>query len=108
MVLIKSNYKDHVIHGLFNNPQNAIKSMGKFLERVHHVKLAETTLCIEFKAVYCHPLINFLVKHECHRWLEMPVNLINSLGLQRGRKDRSDAHCFALCFINEFSMCTNP
>jgi transposase len=36
------------------------------------------------------------VKQGCKVWIEMPVNIIRSLGLQRGKNDRVDAQRIAL------------
>lgn len=96
LALIRNMDKDHVIQGVFDNTQKGIKSMSKFLDKEHQVGLSETIFCMEFTGVYCRPLTRFLVAHECHVWLEMPVNIIRSLGLQRGKNDRIDAHRIAL------------
>ena len=96
LALIKGQEKDHAIQGVFDNTPKGIKSMRKFLEKEHHVQLSETIFCMEFTGVYCRPLTSFFVEQECHVWLEMPVNIIRSLGLQRGKNDRVDAHRIAL------------
>lgn len=96
LALIKGQNKDHVIQGVFSNTQKGIKAMSKFLEKEHAVQLSETIFCMEFTGVYCRPLTSFFVDHDCHVWIEMPVNIIRSLGLQRGKNDRIDAHRIAL------------
>jgi len=96
LALIKGHDKDHVIQGIFDNTQKGIKTMNKFLEKEHHVQLSETIFCMEFTGVYCRPLTIFFVEQDCHVWIEMPVNIIRSLGLQRGKNDRVDAHRIAL------------
>ena len=88
LALIKGQDKDHVIQGVFDNTQKGIKTMSKFLEKEHHVQLPETIFCMEFTGVYCRPLTSFFVEQDCHVWIEMPVNIIRSLGLQRGKNDR--------------------
>jgi transposase len=37
-----------------------------------------------------------MTEKECNVWLEMPVNIIRSVGLQRGKNDRVDARRIAL------------
>jgi transposase len=96
LALIKGQDKDHVIQGVFDNTHKGIKTMSKFLEKEHHVQLSETIFCMEFTGVYCRPLTSFFVEQDCHVWIEMPVNIIRSLGLQRGKNDRVDAHRIAL------------
>lgn len=96
LALIKGQDKEHVIQGVFDNTQKGIKSMSKILEKEHQVQLSETIFCMEFTGVYCRPLTRFFVEKDCHVWIEMPVNIIRSLGLQRGKNDRVDAHRIAL------------
>jgi len=96
LALIKGQDKEHVIQGVFDNTHKGIKSMSKFLEKEHHVQLSETIFCMEFTGVYCRPLTSFFVEQDCHVWIEMPVNIIRSLGLQRGKNDRVDAYRIAL------------
>ena len=96
LALIKGQDKDHVIQGVFDNTQKGIKAMSKFLEKEHHIQLSETIFCMEFTGVYGYPLTDFFVKRDCHVWIEMPVNIIRSLGLQRGKNDRVDAYRIAL------------
>jgi transposase len=96
LALIKGQDKEHIIHGVFDNTPKGIKSMSKFLEKEHHVQLSDTIFCMEFTGIYCRPLTTFMTHNECNVWLEMPVNIIRSLGLQRGKNDRVDAHRIAL------------
>jgi transposase len=96
LALIRNLDKDHIVQGVFENTQKGIKSMSKFLKKEHCIDLSETIFCMEFTGVYCRPLTRFMVDYDCHVWLEMPVNIIRSLGLQRGKNDRIDAHRIAL------------
>lgn len=96
LALIKDQDKDHVIQGVFDNTHKGIKTMSMFLEKEHHVQLSETIFCMEFTGIYCRQLTSFFVEKDCHVWIEMPVNIIRSLGLQRGKNDRVDAHRIAL------------
>jgi transposase len=96
LALIKDSDKDHVIQSVFENNQKGIKSMRKFIEKDHCILFSETIFCMEFTGIYCRPLTSFFVNQECNVWLEMPVNIIRSLGLQRGKNDRIDAHRIAL------------
>jgi transposase len=96
LALIKDQDKDHVFQGVFDNTPKGIKSMVKFLEKDHKINLDETIFCMEFTGIYCRPLTSYFVKRNCKVWIEMPVNIIRSLGLQRGKNDRVDAHRIAL------------
>jgi len=46
---------------------------------------------MEFTGVYNRPVLNFLTKNKVAVWLEMPVAIIRSMGLQRGKNDKVDA-----------------
>lgn len=96
LALIKDCDKEHVIQAVFENTQKGIKAMARFLEKECQVQLSDTLFCMEFTGIYCRPLTTFLTERECNVWLEMPVNIIRSLGLQRGKNDRVDARRIAL------------
>jgi transposase len=51
----------------------------------------ETLFCMEHTGIYCRLLSHYLVENKYHVWIEMPVQIIRSLGVQRGKNDRIDA-----------------
>lgn len=96
LALIKDCDKENMIQAVFENNQKGIKAMTRFLEKEYQVQLSDTIFCMEFTGIYCRPLTTFMTEKECNLWLEMPVNIIRSLGLQRGKSDRVDARRIAL------------
>ena len=96
LALIKDCDKENMIQAVFENTQKGIKDMSRFLEKEYQVQLSDTIFCMEFTGIYCRPLTTFMTDKECNVWLEMPVNIIRSLGLQRGKNDRVDARRIAL------------
>ena len=96
LALIKDCDKEHVIQAVFENTQKGIRTMTRFLEKECQIQLSDTLFCMEFTGIYCSPLTTFMTEKECNVWLEMPVNIIRSLGLQRGKNDRVDARRIAL------------
>lgn len=96
LALIKDCDKENIIQAVFENTQKGIKAMTRFLEKEYQVQLSDTIFCMEFTGIYCRPLTTFMTEKECNVWLEMPVNIIRSLGLQRGKNDRVDARRIAL------------
>jgi len=96
LALIKDCDKENMIQTVFENTQKGIKAMTRFLEKEYQVQLSDTIFCMEFTGIYCRPLTTFMTEKECNVWLEMPVNIIRSLGLQRGKNDRVDARRIAL------------
>jgi transposase len=72
-----------------NNPAGIVK-LEEFLAK-QGIKMEETLFCMEHTGIYCRLLSQYLVERKYHVWLEMPVQIIRSLGIQRGKNDRIDA-----------------
>jgi transposase len=72
---------------------NDTKGLVKLEEFLHKEKLnmEETLFCMEHTGVYCRLLSHYLVERKYHVWLEMPVQIIRSLGVQRGKNDHVDS-----------------
>ena len=95
LALIKDSDKQNIIQSVFDNNPKGIKSMSKFLEKEHHIYFRNCFLHGIYRNLLS-PANHVFVETECNVWLEMPVNIIRSLGLQRGKNDRIDAHRIAL------------
>jgi transposase len=72
-----------------NNPSGLVK-FEEFLKR-QGIDMGETLFCMEHTGIYCRLLSQYLVENNCHVWLEMPVQIIRSQGVQRGKNDHIDA-----------------
>ncbi|MGE5395351.1 MAG: IS110 family transposase [Candidatus Saccharibacteria bacterium] len=72
-----------------NNPSGLVR-LQEFIKR-QHLEMDKTLFCMEHTGVYCRMLSGYLTENHYHVWLEMPVQIIRSLGLQRGKNDRIDA-----------------
>ncbi|MGE5395508.1 MAG: IS110 family transposase [Candidatus Saccharibacteria bacterium] len=72
-----------------NNPSGIVK-LQEFIKR-QHLDMDKTLFCMEHTGIYCRLLSGYLTENHYHVWLEMPVQIIRSLGLQRGKNDRVDA-----------------
>lgn len=72
-----------------NNPAGIVK-LEEFLKK-HGLIMDETLFCMEHTGIYCRLLSHYLVENNYNVWLEMPVQIIRSLGLQRGKNDHIDA-----------------
>lgn len=72
---------------------NDTKGLVKLEEFLHKEKLnmEETLFCMEHTGVYCRLLSQYLIERKYHVWLEMPVQIIRSLGIQRGKNDHVDS-----------------
>ncbi|MGE5429042.1 MAG: IS110 family transposase [Methylococcaceae bacterium] len=72
-----------------NNPSGIVK-LQEFIKR-RHLDMDKTLFCMEHTGIYCRLLSGYLTENNYHVWLEMPVQIIKSMGLQRGKNDRIDA-----------------
>jgi transposase len=72
-----------------NNPSGIVK-LQEFIKR-RNLDLDKTLFCMEHTGIYCRLLSGYLTENNYHVWLEMPVQIIRSLGMQRGKNDRIDA-----------------
>lgn len=72
-----------------NNPSGIVRLEG-FLKS-QGLKMEETLFCMEQTGIYCRLLSHYLVENNYNVWLEMPVQILRSQGLQRGKNDRIDA-----------------
>lgn len=72
-----------------NNPSGIVK-FQEFIKR-QQLEMDNTLFCMEHTGIYCRLLSGYLTENNYHVWLEMPVQIIRSLGMQRGKNDRVDA-----------------
>lgn len=55
------------------------------------VAWSDLLVCMEYTGIYNRPLVNHLLKEAIALWLELPISIKRSLGLQRGKSDKLDA-----------------
>lgn len=72
------------------NCKSGLKRMGVWL-KTFNLKLEDVVFCLEFTGVYNEPVLSYLSKLNAFVWLEMPIKIIRSSGLQRGKNDKVDA-----------------
>jgi transposase len=72
------------------NDHSGIVKLEEFLKK-QGLNMEETLFCMEHTGIYCRLLSHYLTERKYHVWLEMPVQIIRSLGIQRGKNDRVDA-----------------
>lgn len=88
--LIKDGDLANPISGETSNNPSGIVKLEEFLKKQGLIK-EETLFCMEHTGIYCRLLSQYLVENNYHLWLEMPVQIIRSLGVQRGKNDHVDA-----------------
>jgi transposase len=95
LTLIANLNKNKLIYNHYDNDAKGIKEMKQMLKS-NKINLNETAFCMEHTGIYCRPLVDFLIKNKCKTWLEMPIVIKRSMGLQRGKSDKLDSKNIAL------------
>lgn len=88
--LIRLDDQLNPVSGQTSNNPSGIVQLQEFIKR-QGLDMDKTLFCMEHTGVYCRLLSGYLTENHYHVWLEMPVQIIRSLGLQRGKNDRIDA-----------------
>lgn len=78
--------------------ENSRKGANAFIQLLKNQKipLPNTLICMEHTGVYGQLLITKLVEKQANFCVEMPVQIIKSIGVQRGKTDRVDAKRIAM------------
>lgn len=90
LALIKENYPEKMVTAKFSNSHKGIVALEQFI-RKQDLEKQQILFCIEHTGLYCRVLSNYLVENQYAVWLEMPVQILRSLGVQRGKNDQLDA-----------------
>lgn len=94
LALINGDSAEKVVTAKFPNNYKGIVALEQFIRKQELVK-QQTIFCIEHTGLYCRVLSSYLVENQYAVWLEMPVQILRSLGLQRGKNDQLDARRIA-------------
>lgn len=77
-------------HTQYSNDEQGITALLKDLKQAK-VKLTGSLICLEHTGIYTHLLLKQLYAKKANLWLEQPLSLKRSLGIQRGKNDKVDA-----------------
>jgi transposase len=77
-----------------NDPTGYIK-LWKHLQKHISVLKSEWLFCMEHTGVYTRSFAHFLMAKKVDVWLESGMKIKRSIGLQRGKNDKVDAHRIA-------------
>jgi transposase len=90
LALIKGDSSEKMVTAKFPNDYKGLIALEQFIREQKLVK-QEILFCIEHTGLYCRILSHYLVESQYAVWLEMPVQILRSLGIQRGKTDQLDA-----------------
>jgi transposase len=91
VAVVKSPDVVQNIHKQFSQNADGFKKMVSWLVEQDVLLNDQTLFCMEYTGIYNTPLVNFLVKQQVQLWVEMPLRIKKSEGLQRGGDDRVSA-----------------
>jgi transposase len=94
VALIKDNNQTIIAEDNFANSSSGLVKLQEFLKK-QGLNMEETLFCMEHTGIYCRLLSHYLTENNYHVWLEMPVQIIRSMGVQRGKNDKLDARRIA-------------
>ncbi len=85
--------KKDMAHGRFDNDEQGFKQMIRFIRDYasQHKISGKWFFCMEHTGVYVLPMCNFLEKKRLDYALENGLQISKSLGIRRGKSDKTDA-----------------
>lgn len=89
--LLTAGDPDSVNHQQVSNDDQGIAAMLKWLQKQDNFTLRDALFCLEHTGMYNYPLLQFFSQQQTSVWVENPVQIKKSLGLQRGKNDQVDA-----------------
>lgn len=90
-VLIIKDENENGQHIQVSNDPKGLSELIKWLKLFNDFDLSRSIFCMEHTGLYNYNLLSFLTQQECQIWLENPVQIKKSLGIQRGKNDKIDA-----------------
>ena len=88
--LLNAENSEIVNHQQVSNNDSGIATMLRWLEE-HKISIENSLFCLEHTGMYNYPLLQFFSKQGASVWVETPIQIKKSLGLQRGKNDKVDA-----------------
>jgi transposase len=80
-----------LLHSQFGQSPAGYKSFSQWLSD-HNVTIdGQTLFCMEYTGIYNTGLVNYLIQNHASLWVEMPLRIKRSSGLERGGDDKSAA-----------------
>lgn len=91
IAVINTSNADVVSHQQVLNNDEGIVEMLKWLREQGDYSLETSLFCLEHTGMYNYPLLQFFSQNNVNVWVENPIQIKKTLGLQRGKNDKIDA-----------------
>ena len=89
--LLDAENSETVNHQQVSNNDSGITAMFRWLEEHNGFSIENSLFCLEHTGMYNYPLLQFFSKQGASVWVENPIQIKKSFGLQRGKNDKVDA-----------------
>ncbi|WP_025125550.1 IS110 family transposase [Myroides odoratimimus] len=77
-------------HNQFNNSKKGVDELIDWIRGLK-ASLEKILICMEHTGIYKNFLVDILSINKCNLWIEMPLRIIKSSGVQKGKNDKIDS-----------------
>jgi transposase len=95
VVFISREQPESFHHRAFKNDYSGFDALLAWLKKSTGTTLQETLFCCEHTGLYVLPVSTYLTAKGFDLWIENPLQIKRSIGLQRGKSDKADARVIA-------------
>jgi len=82
---------EFILHEVVNNNKESIQLFLKTIMTIHKAGGKRTLFCVENTGLYTRILQSELVRRKVPLWLQSPMEIKLSMGMQRGKNDKVDS-----------------
>lgn len=93
-VIMNANGLPH--HIQISNDRDGFKQLNSWFRKIEKFEFNTSLFCMEHTGLYNNPVLIYLQKLSCTIWVENAMHIQKSIGLQRGKNDKVDAHRIAV------------
>jgi transposase len=83
-------------HAQFANHRDGFKQMVRWLKKQSSIASSEWMFCGEYTGLYSVNLSEYLSSKGLYLWIDSPLQIKLSMGIQRGKSDKADSEQLAL------------
>src|ERR1041384_993866 len=91
IALLDANHPMSTSHQQVSNDDAGIEQMLLWLQQNKDFSIKDSLFCLEHTGMYNYPLLQLFSQQDASVWVENPIQIKKSLGLQRGKNDKIDA-----------------
>ena len=89
--LLTQDDANTIAHQKVSNNDAGISELLGWLEQHKDFSLEHSLFCLEHTGMYNCALLQFFSKRSANVWVENPIEIKRSLGVQRGKNEKVDA-----------------